>query len=49
MAFAKLKAHLRRIAARTYDDLITAVGDICSLFSPDECWNFFLSAGYASD
>ena len=48
-AFAKLKAHLRRIAARTYDDLIAAVGDVCSLFQPDECRNFLKAAEYASD
>ena len=48
-AFAKLKAHLRRIGARTYDQLIAAIGDICSLFDPTECWNFFHAAGYASD
>lgn len=47
-AFAKLKAHLRRIGARTYDALIEAVGDICDLFKPDECLNFFRAAGYAS-
>ena len=49
LAFAKLKAHLRRIGARTYDQLIAAIGDICSLFDPTECWNFFHAAGYASD
>lgn len=48
-AFSKLKAHLRRIGARTYDDLIAAIGDICRLFGPTECWNFFQAAGYASD
>jgi transposase len=48
-AFAKLKAHLRRIAARTYDDLVAAVGDVCSLFQPAECRNFFKAAQYASD
>jgi transposase len=48
-AFAKLKAHLRRIGARTYDQLIAAIGDICDLFDPTECWNFFKAAGYASD
>lgn len=48
-AFAKLKAHLRRIGARTYDDLITAIGDVCDLFEPAECWNFFKAAGYASN
>ncbi len=38
-AFAKRKAHLRRIGARTIDALWRAVGHICALFSPDECWN----------
>lgn len=49
MAFAKLKAHLRRIKARTIDDLWRAVGDICNLYTPDECWNYLKEAGYASD
>lgn len=48
-AFSKLKAHLRRIGARTYDDLIAAIGDVCGLFDPTDCWNFFKAAGYASD
>ena len=34
MAFAKLKAHLRRIGARTLDALWRALGDICDLFDP---------------
>jgi len=49
MAFSKLKAHLRAARARTYDALWRAVGDICSLFEPRECWNFLSHAGYASD
>lgn len=49
MAFAKLKAHLRRIAARSFDALFDAIGDVCRLFDPSECWNFFKAAGYASD
>ena len=49
MAFAKLKAHLRKAAARTFDALWKAVGDICNLFTPAECRNFFRHAGYASD
>ena len=49
MAFSKLKAHLRRIEARTFDQLLRALGDICSLFNPNECWNFFREAGYASN
>ena len=49
MAFAKLKEHLRRLGARTLDDLWRAVGEICDLFDPDECWNYFKDAGYVSD
>jgi transposase len=49
MAFSKLKAHLRAAAARTFEALWTALGDICALFDPDECWNFFKAAGYASN
>lgn len=46
MAFSKLKAHLRARAARTIDDLWQAIGDICDLFHPDECLNYFNAAGY---
>ncbi|WP_223423163.1 transposase, partial [Tateyamaria pelophila] len=49
MAFSKLKSHLRRIGARTYDALFEALGDICDLYEPVECWNFLKAAGYASD
>ncbi|WP_246415062.1 IS630 family transposase, partial [Rhizorhapis suberifaciens] len=37
MAFAKLKAHLRKAKARTIDALWQAVGSICELYSSDEC------------
>jgi transposase len=47
MAFSKLKAHLRKASARTFDALIDAIGDICCLFDPHECWNFFKAANYA--
>jgi len=49
MAFAKLKAHLRRIGARTIDALWKAVGNICDLYTPDECWNYLREAGYVAD
>ena len=49
MAFSKLKAHLRRIGARTIDALWKAVGEICDLYEPDECWNYFKAAGYAHE
>jgi transposase len=49
MASAKLKAQLRKTAARTFDSLINAIGDICGLYQPDECRNYLKAAGYASD
>ena len=49
MAFSKLKAHLRKIGARTFDQLFEAIGDICDMFSPQECWNYLQAAGYASN
>ena len=48
-AFAKLKTLLRKAKARTYDALWRAVGDICSLFDPQECWNYLKDAGYVAD
>ena len=47
MAFAKLKAHLRKANARTFTAIWQAIGDICELFPENECWNFFNAAGYA--
>ena len=49
MAFAKLKALIRRAAARTYDDLWRAVGHVCDPFTGEECYNFFKTAGYQTD
>ena len=49
MAFAKLKTLLRKAKARTYDALCRAVGDICNLFEPQECWNYLKEAGYVAD
>jgi transposase len=46
MAFSKLKAHLRKAAARNFDALIDAIGDICRLYDPTECANYFAKAGY---
>ena len=47
-AFAKIKAHLRKAEARTFDALWRALGEICNLFEPQECWNYLKAAGYAS-
>ena len=45
-AFAKLKAELRKAAARTMDQLWTAIRDALPKFTPGECANFFTAAGY---
>ncbi len=45
-ASAKLKAELRKVAARTMDQLWTAIRDALPKFTPGECANFFTAAGY---
>ncbi len=47
-AFSKLKSHLRKAGARTFTDLFHALGQICDLFSPQECWNHFKAANYVA-
>ncbi|MEM8986640.1 MAG: hypothetical protein AAGC95_07945 [Pseudomonadota bacterium] len=49
MAFSKLKNHLRKACARTYEQVWKAVGDICDLFTPSQCKNFFSAVGYECD
>lgn len=49
MAFAKLKAHLRKAKARSYDALWETIGHICNLFTKDECRNYFKHAGYVAN
>jgi transposase len=45
-AFARLKALLRREAARTIDALWSAIGRLIDLITPGECVNMFAAAGY---
>jgi transposase len=45
MAFSKLKARLLKTKARTIDDLWKAIGNICKLFTSEECSNYFNAAG----
>lgn len=49
LAFAKLKARLRKAAARTITDLWDAVAKALDTFEPDECLNYFAHAGYDLD
>lgn len=45
-AFAKLKALLRKTAARTVDALWATIGSLVDTFTPAECANYFAAAGY---
>ena len=45
--FAKLKAILRKIAARTVDDLWRAIAIALDEFAPAECRNYLANAGYS--
>jgi len=47
-AFAKLKAQLRKAAARTIDELWNTIAKAIDTFTPPECANYFAAAGYAS-
>ncbi len=47
--FAKLKALLRKAAARTKDALWDTIGQALDTFSEAECRNYLTNAGYAFD
>ena len=47
-AFSKLKAALRKGAARTVNTLLKLVGKLMKSFAPEECANYFRHAGYAA-
>ncbi|HEU02706.1 MAG TPA: IS630 family transposase, partial [Aurantimonas coralicida] len=49
MAFAKIKAFLRKLAARTIPGLFDAVALALDIFKPDEFRNLFAHAGYDPD
>lgn len=44
--FAKLKALLRKIAARSVEALWTAIGQLLAAFAPGECSNYIRHSGY---
>jgi hypothetical protein len=45
-AFAKIKAHLRAAAARTFDDLVAAIGVALAAVTPTDARGFFAHCGY---
>lgn len=46
MAFSKLKALLRKAAARSIAELWNVIADASNAFKPAECQNYFSAAGY---
>ena len=48
-AFSRLKALLRKSAARTVDALETAIAAALDAFLPQECANYFTNSGYEPD
>ena len=45
-AFAKIKTHLRTAAARTFDDLVTAIGAAIDTITPADSRGCFAHCGY---
>lgn len=46
MAFSKLKAFLKKVAARTIEDLWDAIANAIDTFTTIESKNYFAAAGY---
>jgi transposase len=46
--FAKLKTLLRKLKLRTMEELWNKLGELCNVFSPEECRNYFKNAGYVN-
>ena len=46
IAFAKLKANLRAQAARTVAELCNTLTQALGRFTPNECGNYLMAAGY---
>jgi transposase len=49
MAFSKMKALLRKAAARSIPELWDVIADCIDQFNPNECQNYFAAAGYDHD
>jgi len=44
--FSKLKTLVRKAKVRKMEDLWNKLGELCDVFSPQECQNYFKNAGY---
>ena len=47
-ALAKMKTLMRKADARTIDETWRTIGALLDCFTPTECANYFINAGYAS-
>ena len=48
MAFSKFKALLKKAAARSIEDLWSAIANALPMLTPSDCTNFFAAAGYGA-
>jgi transposase len=46
MVFSKLKTLMRKAKVRKVEDLWRKLGELCDVFTPQECLNDFKHAGY---
>jgi transposase len=46
MVFSKLKTLVRKAKVRTMETLWKKLGELCDIFTPKECQNYFRHAGY---
>ena len=46
--FSKLKTLVRKLKLRNVEDLWRGLGELCDVFDPEECLNYFRHAGYAN-
>ena len=44
--FSTLKTRLRKLKSRTMEDLWKNLGELCAIFTPNECYNYFEHAGH---
>ena len=44
--WSKVKTWLRRVCAKTFDALLSAIADSLRAVKPDECPNYFQACGY---
>jgi transposase len=43
--FSKLKTMLRKLKSRTMEDLWKNFGELCDIFTPNECYHYYKNAG----